>query len=295
MHTTTWLHIKCPLPDFHLSSHPNSSWFSGAFLYGAATIRFCRLLRRRPDLRSVIIISFDIVTSCVHVDASSGAHSTSFRFKNNCPYTVWPASQANAGKAALSPTGFQLDSGGSLSVDAPPAWSGRMWARHRCSTDSSGRFSCLSGDCGTGQVACSGAGGATPTTLVEVTLQGGGGKDFYDVSCVDGFNVPVSVVPSGGSNCDSTSCRTNINARCPTELRMAAPDGSVVGCKSACLAFGTDEYCCRGKFGSPDTCKPTGYSKMFKDACPQAYSYAYDDKSSTFTCVGANYDITFCP
>nr|XP_018677334.1 PREDICTED: thaumatin-like protein 1b [Musa acuminata subsp. malaccensis] len=225
----------------------------------------------------------------------SGAHSTTFNFKNNCPYPVWPASLANAGKAALSQTGFQLDSGASLSVDAPPAWGGRMWTRHRCSADSSGRFSCLSGDCGTGQVACNGAGGAPPTTLVEFTLQGDGGKDFYDVSCVDGFNVPVSVVPSGGSNCDSTSCQTNINARCPTELQMLAPDGSVVGCKSACLAFDTDEYCCRGQYGGPDTCKPTSYSKMFKDACPQAYSYAYDDKSSTFTCVGANYDITYCP
>ncbi|THU69229.1 hypothetical protein C4D60_Mb08t12210 [Musa balbisiana] len=108
-------------------------------------------------------------------------------------------------------------------------WGGRLWARQRCSTDSSGRFSCLSGDCGTGQVACNGAGGAPPTTLVEFTLQGDGGKDFYDVSCVDGFNVPVSVVPSGGSNCDSTSCRTNINARCPAELQMVAPDGSVDG------------------------------------------------------------------
>ena len=76
---------------------------------------------------------------------------------------------------------------------------------------------------------------------------------------------------------------------------MLAPDGSVVGCKSACLAFDTYEYCCKGQYDSPDTCKPTSYSKMFKDACPQAYSYAYDDKSSTFTCVGANYDITYCP
>ncbi|XP_066373155.1 thaumatin-like protein [Miscanthus floridulus] len=41
-------------------------------------------------------------------------------------------------------------------------------------------------------------------------------------------------------------------------------DDAVVGCKSACLAFGTDEYCCRGKFASPATCKPSGYSKLFK-------------------------------
>ncbi|CAL9113712.1 unnamed protein product, partial [Musa acuminata var. zebrina] len=149
----------------------------------------------------------------------SGAHSTTFNFKNNCPDPVWPASLNNSDKVALSQTGFQLDSGASFSLDAPPAWGGHLWARHKCSTDSSGRFSCLSGDCGTGQVACNGAGGAPPTTLVEFTLQGDGGKDFYDVSCVVGFNVPVGsnkdMLPSGGSNCDSTSCRTNINARCP--------------------------------------------------------------------------------
>ncbi|CAL9113714.1 unnamed protein product, partial [Musa acuminata var. zebrina] len=158
------------------------------------------------------------------VGASSGAHSTTFNFKNNCPDPVWPASLNNSDKVALSQTGFQLDSGASFSLDAPPAWGGHLWARHKCSTDSSGRFSCLSGDCGTGQVACNGAGGAPPTTLVEFTLQGDGGKDFYDVSCVVGFNVPVSVVPSGGSNCDSTSCRTNINARCPTDFKNNCPD-----------------------------------------------------------------------
>ncbi|CAD5197868.1 unnamed protein product, partial [Musa acuminata subsp. malaccensis] len=106
---------------------------------------------------------------------------------------------------------------------------------------------------------------------------GYGGKDFYDV------------------NCNNTSCPVNINLLCPQELRITAPDGGVVGCKSACLAFNTDEYCCRGQYGSPDTCKPSYYSQIFKNACPQAYSYAYDDRTSTFTYVGDNYDITFCP
>ncbi|RWW18628.1 hypothetical protein GW17_00017373 [Ensete ventricosum] len=224
------------------------------------------------------------------------AHSATFSFRNNCPFTIWPASLANSDKAALSQTGFQLDNGATVSLDAPPAWGGRMWARQTCSTDSAGKFSCITGDCGTGQVACNGAGGAPPVTLIEFTLQGDGGKDFYDVSCVDGFNLPVLVVPSGGgANCNSTSCPVNVNALCPQELRIVAPDGGVVGCKSACLAFNTDEFCCRGQYGSPDTCKPSSYSQIFKNACPQAYSYAYDDRTSTFTCVGANYDITFCP
>uniref|UniRef100_M8CBJ1 Thaumatin-like protein n=1 Tax=Aegilops tauschii TaxID=37682 RepID=M8CBJ1_AEGTA len=38
-----------------------------------------------------------------------------------------------------------------------------------------------------------------------------------------------------------------------------------------------------------------GYT-FFKSACPRAYSYAYDDSTSTFTCAaGTNYAITFCP
>ncbi|CAI0435648.1 unnamed protein product [Linum tenue] len=57
---------------------------------------------------------------------------------------------------------------------------------------------------------------------------------------------------------------------------------------------GGQDYC-SGEFGSPDTCKPSRYSEMFKSACPRAYSYAYDDASSTFTCSGADYMITFCP
>ncbi|KAK1283199.1 Thaumatin-like protein 1 [Acorus calamus] len=55
---------------------------------------------------------------------------------------------------------------------------------------------------------------------------------------------------------------------------------------SACVAFGDPKYCCTGAYGGPGTCKPTNYSRVFKNACPLAYSYAYDDSSSIFTCAG---------
>ncbi|BAF26073.1 Os10g0147200, partial [Oryza sativa Japonica Group] len=37
--------------------------------------------------------------------------------------------------------------------------------------------------------------------------------------------------------------------------------------------------------------------EFFKAACPRAYSYAYDDSTSTFTCAAGatDYAITFCP
>lgn len=140
-------------------------------------------------------------------------------------------------------------------------------------------------------MACNGA-GATAATLAEFTLGSGASMDFYDVSLVDGYNLPVMVDARGGAGqCSSTGCAEDLNARCPAELR-AAGGGA---CRSACDAFGTAEYCCRGDYGSPAACRPSAYARAFKSACPKAYSYAYDDATSTFTCAGGDYVITFCP
>ncbi|KAG2408805.1 Thaumatin-like protein [Vigna angularis] len=50
-----------------------------------------------------------------------------------------------------------------------------------------------------------------------------------------------------------------------------------------------------GPYATPETCKASSYSELLKSACPRAYSFAYDDATSTFTCASANYLITFCP
>ncbi|KAG0491567.1 hypothetical protein HPP92_004612 [Vanilla planifolia] len=223
-----------------------------------------------------------------------GCQCVTFTIKNSCTSTIWPATLNSGGSPQLTSTGFELAAGNSTKLLAPPKWSGRMWARTHCSTDASGRFSCLSGDCGTGQVSCSGSGGAPPVSLAEFTLDGADDKDFYDISLVDGFNLPVAVAPDTRS-CNSTVCPTDVNQRCPEELKQKTDGGEVIGCKSPCLAFGGDRYCCTGVYNNPKVCKPTDYSTVFKKACPQAYSYPYDDATSTFTCVGSNYLITFCP
>ncbi|XP_031395110.1 thaumatin-like protein 1 [Punica granatum] len=220
-----------------------------------------------------------------------GVTGASFTFVNRCQYTVWPGILANAGSPALESTGFELPQGSSRSFQAPTGWSGRFWGRTGCSFDGSGSGSCQTGDCGSGQVECNGLGAAPPATLAEFTL-GTVGQDFYDVSLVDGYNLPMLVEGSGGSGaCTSTGCSVDLNQQCPAELR--AGDGSA--CKSACDAFGSPEYCCSGAYNSPVTCKPSVYSEMFKAACPRSYSYAYDDATSTFTCSGADYTVTFCP
>ncbi|CAA0830340.1 Pathogenesis-related thaumatin superfamily protein [Striga hermonthica] len=230
-----------------------------------------------------------IVTLCL-LHATSNVHSAVFTIKNNCPYTIWPATLTGSG--SQSQTGFELPSQATKSLDIASPWSGRFWARFECSYGD--KFTCLSADCGSGQVECSQAGAAPPASLVEFTLGGDGGKDFYDISLVDGYNLPVSV---SGANCPTVACPVDIsNNGCPDELAVRDPSGGAIGCKSACLAFNQPQYCCTGDYGTPDKCPPTFYSMIFKSMCPQAYSYAYDDKTSTFTCpTGGDYLITFCP
>ncbi|CAL1398301.1 unnamed protein product [Linum trigynum] len=229
----------------------------------------------------------------------AGAQSTTVFFTNKCSYTVWPATLTGGGAPQLPTTGFELPSGESSTLEVPPNWtSGRIWGRTGCTTDSTtGKFSCLTGDCASGQIECNGAGGIPPATLLEFTLNGNSnGIDFYDVSLVDGFNLPVSVQPLGNYSCNATSCAGDVNGVCLPELSVTGPDGSVVACKSACLALNQPQYCCSGEYNAPEKCPPTGYSKLFKAQCPQAYSYAYDDGSSTFTCpTGDNYLVMFCP
>ena len=134
--------------------------------------------------------------------------------------------------------------------------------------------------------------------------------DYYDVSLVDGYNLPMRVQPVAGTytkngnnhyDCGVAGCNTDLNKICPNDLKVTK-DGKTIACLSACSKFHTEEYCCTGKHSTPQTCKATdwqtNYPAIFKEACPEAYSYAYDDQASTFTCHGnpeTAYDITFCP
>ncbi|XVF15919.1 hypothetical protein REPUB_Repub09cG0198000 [Reevesia pubescens] len=241
-------------------------------------------------------LQLSIVLVMFFLQLFSGAHSSTFTIVNKCSYTVWPGVLSGAGTPEISPTGFILPPGESTSISVPTSWSGRLWGRTLCTKDSSGKFSCLTGDCGSSTLECPGAGAIPPATLAEFTLNGAGGLDFYDVSLVDGYNLPMMVTPHGGTggNCSSAGCAADLNGNCPLELKVV--DGSEgVACKSACYAFGDPKYCCSGAYATPDTCKPSSYSQFFKTACPTAYSYAYDDGTSTFTCAAADYVITFCP
>uniref|UniRef100_M0ZVR7 Zeamatin n=1 Tax=Solanum tuberosum TaxID=4113 RepID=M0ZVR7_SOLTU len=234
---------------------------------------------------SLMILTLLLLTFC------QGILGATFTFVNQCDHTVWPGI---LGSPKLDSTGFELTKDTSRSFQAPTGWSGRFWGRTGCNFDDSGTGTCATADCGSGQMECNGGGAATPATLAEFTL-GSGSQDFYDVSLVDGYNLPMMVEVSGGSgSCASTGCNVDLNQKCPTELRANGGGACGGACRSACDAFKTPQYCCEGAYASPATCSPSVYSQMFKSACPKSYSYAYDDATSTFTCSNANYIITFC-
>jgi hypothetical protein len=237
---------------------------------------------------------------------ASAQGSATFTFVNNTGQTIWPGALGNSGQPIPNGGGWELASGQSLSITVPNTWAGRFWARTYCTFDSSGSGSCETGDCG-GVLACNGAGGTPNVTLAEFTLGGGTSSDFYDVSFVDAFNLPITVAPIGGTTsssdgyqCTTAGCTVNLNPNCPAALQDVDSSGNIIACQSACSEFGTAQYCCTGAYGSPSTCNPAtwpvDYAAYFKQSCPGAYSYAYDDPTSTFTCSGASgYTITFWP
>jgi hypothetical protein len=244
-----------------------------------------------------------------HQTSQSGPSPTtgprSFIIVNNTSQTIWAAIAGNAGFTTPANGGWIMPPGSTYTVKVANNWQGRIWGRTYCSFDSSGNGSCETGDCGH-VLQCNGATASSPQTLAEFTLDGAGGNDFYDVSDVDGFNLPVTITPVGGAapdpnniyRCGTAGCDVDMNADCPTALQDKDSSGRIVGCNSPCAVFHTDQYCCEGIYVgavcNPKTW-PVDYAAYFKGKCPTSYSYAYDDATSTFTDTNANYRITFGP
>ena len=133
---------------------------------------------------------------------------------------------------------------------------------------------------------------------------------------LNGYNLPLAIAPAARlpdaaqpppsparpRACGSPGCTFDL-ARCAAALRA---DGGAA-CWSACDRLGLPAYCCTGAFaGGPTRCPSNPYAEAFKAQCPTSYSYAYDDRSSTYVCRtggaagplglgGGGYTLTFCP
>jgi len=221
---------------------------------------------------------------------------------NRLDQTIWPAIAADPNHP-ISATGWVLAPGASLSILIPDHWDVRMWARTGCSFDAAGDGSCVTSGCGHFQ--CGSTWGEFPSTLAEFNLNAWDGMDFYDVSLVEGNNLPMWVNSYGGRSqdkinadgCSAAGCTKNANATCPAKLQRVV-GGQVVACLSACLVFSTAQTCCTGAFAARSACVPSTWpidsAAVFKEAEPFAYSYVDDDATSVLTCTGeCDYRVTW--
>jgi hypothetical protein len=202
---------------------------------------------------------------------------------NQCTQTVWLA----ALPASTLPDGgpVEMAPGTAYAVGLANGWSGRFWGRAGCTTSAGGKLTCQTD--------------GFPSSLAELTLTKtpDAGLDFYDVSLVDGFNLPIEIIAVGHTpdpahpySCGDPTCAMNLDTTCPAPLQDKNGQGDVVACANdECKVLGGNDA------QSPDCIYPNDYTRFFKTACPTAYSYPYDDPTSTFTCKGLDYAIVFCP
>lgn len=178
--------------------------------------------------------------------------------------------------------------------------------------------------------------------------------NFYDLSLVDGYNLPLGITYLPGHNdtlqeippnftnpaCiatagllsppsasgtlgnssnssypipyESSQSSSDIAKWCPWNLQLMTPPRPGYGvypypvdnlprpvfdpCLSACAKSKAASDCCTGSYNDAKKCKPSLYSTKAKLVCPDAYSYAFDDATSTFSLpAGGGWEVTFCP
>ncbi|TEB32623.1 thaumatin-like protein [Coprinellus micaceus] len=217
---------------------------------------------------------------------ATGASARTFTVYNACPFTIWPAifTDLNVGSAVPShPNGWEAAAYTKVTFTVPDNWrAGRIWGRRNCDFSKPGAQSCLTGSCNGGLVCNDRSGaGVPPATLAEFTFDGT--DDWYDVSLVDGYNLPVRITNNQG--CPVADCAKDLGPNCPSQLKGPFDaSGFPVGCNT------------------PATCPPSGvqFYDYFKSNCPNSYAYAYDESSGNalFKCASskrADYTITFCP
>jgi len=239
---------------------------------------------------------------------SAAAAQRTMTVYNACPFTIWPALFTSSGGRPSQATGWSAASFTKVTFTVPSDWDGRIWGRRDCDFSTNpGPNSCIDGGCNGGLLCDVNTGtGVPPATLAEFNFNGGG-TDFFDVSLVDGYNLPMRINNNVG--CGIPSCPVDLGPNCPAAQKGPFDSsGFPVGCKSACLVdalngnAGNSPNCCSGQYDTQATCPSSGVTNYayFKNNCPDAYAYAYDEPSGTalWTCstnLNAAYTITFCP
>jgi len=233
--------------------------------------------------------------------------------------------------------GFKLDADGGAKAThistVPEFWQGGFWGRTHC-TGTDDDLDCDWMTCrvvsdGKGKLECAGAGLATPTTKGEINFDENG-VTWYDVSIVDGFNVPmlIEITPGTGKkvpldenhayfDCGPAGTKTDLlplfnKTGLTSRLIKKTAAGETAAIWSACSISSPpnpwdprwEEYCCKGVYGpvqdyeknGKHKCDPTTWpadlntAALFHTYAKGSYSYAYDDDAATFQCKNKDKD-----
>lgn len=202
-----------------------------------------------------------------------------------CTFTTYgPSNPTSASSWQLQAPGGDND----LTLCIPKKWQGRFWGRTGC-TASGNDLTCTTGQCGVpGQVQCTVS--ANAVTLFEPTfdsVQGPATIDFYDVSLVSGYNVPLSVASTTSPSCVVTgACTKNLNASCPNLLRV---NGGACTTDADCPAAGScqNQLCVIGCLDPCDVCNGPNPPAHLRCAKFQDY-YCCEGAQAGNSCNGAS-------
>ncbi|KAL3686214.1 hypothetical protein R1sor_004236 [Riccia sorocarpa] len=213
--------------------------------------------------------------------AISVVHGCGINIRNSCPFTVTTCAQS--GNSPINQ--FNIGAGGQQFLDFGSAcrWpAGAVWASVRGQCAAPGNPSA--------------ANDRNLANLAEWTIGDGSGSDFYDLSNVNAYTIAmrIRVVNRVGEE-KTNSADVGATPRCGSPICVindirgfCRPNNQLVVLPSTALScINTDGTNGRG---------PTAGTQQFKTACPTAYSYNFDDETSTYTCgTGSNYEVEFCP
>jgi hypothetical protein len=106
--------------------------------------------------------------------------------------------------------------------------------------------------------------------------------DWYNISYVDAFNLPLQIAPLARPKCQVLTCASDLLPDCPSVGRFEDSQGELVACVS------------------PDRNDAMSPVALYFEACDDAYAWSGDDQNGTDpspvrSCAGEDWQITFCP
>lgn len=227
-----------------------------------------------------------------------GAGERCLRFLNACDQTVWAGASGDTVPAEAFEAGIELAPGDCVAVPFRSVSGGRAWGGTDCVGET-----------------CASDGASGRGTLVQFDVPEEGGS-LYNVSLVDGFNLPIELRPVGpnidedGGPCGAARCAVSVELGCPEALRRYDEEGAVAWCESICRACAACEACndcgdlgvdacsgcadvaevCCGGMG----CQSNAYTQTWESLCPDALTHAENEAYLGCDRV-SDFDMTFCP